>query len=256
MLAGRMTPDETSQPAQRTSLMALVALGLSLMCPVPMSGLCGALMGGIALRRIGASGGRLSGGGPAKVAVVLGVIVTAMQMFVLFGVAQSWTFYKKQMLPIMDEAVVALVSLEVHEDQELWSQGFLESVEVSRLSGVRDRLGLWEGAGARVRIGGGEMWRSFRTLFRSASVRAGGGGGVAAPQAVPFGLVVGDEEYFGWFFFDSVELENGLLLVEDVLIEIDDGTALTLLVDGAASELATGWLGWELLAIDGEGPSS
>ena len=43
--------------------------------------------------------GRLTGRGLAIAGIILGIIVTALQLFFLFGALQGWTFYTKQMAP-------------------------------------------------------------------------------------------------------------------------------------------------------------
>ncbi|MFG0258021.1 MAG: hypothetical protein ACF8GE_08985 [Phycisphaerales bacterium JB043] len=230
-------PDVTT----RTSLMALVALGLSVMCPIPALGLVGAILGALSLRRIGLSGGRLSGGGPAKAAVILGLIATSLQVFLLFGAAQSWTYYRRQMQPEMVRAIEAIGSPTLETNPPVWDTIVLERLTPERHDEVRALL---EGQRVRVRIGIGEMWRSFATLVRGSSVRPSGAGGPSAAQAVPCTIEIDEEEMFAWFFFDADALSNKQLRVSDVMFVMEDGRVTTLLPDGPANELASEWLGW------------
>jgi hypothetical protein len=66
-------PDFTEQ---RTSVLAIIALVLGILCPIPLLGLLGAILGIIALFVISGSQGRLKGRGLAIGGIVLGLLGT------------------------------------------------------------------------------------------------------------------------------------------------------------------------------------
>ena len=242
-------PTHPDASAPRTSLLSLLALGLSIMCPVPLFGLAGAVLGGISLRRISASGGTLTGGAPAKAAVILGTIATAGQLYLFFGAMQAWTFYRKQMQPAMVQAFEAIESGVVDSAPPVFGTAVLEELTPARLEAVRTVLSEQVGTGVAVRIGMREQVKSFQTLVRTRSVQPGTTMGSADSTAVPCTIHAGEAELFAWVFFDADMLQPGNVLVTDVLVQLADGSALTLLPAGPASELATSWLGWDVMEL-------
>lgn len=70
-------PDEATLP-QRTSIMAILSLVLSLICCIPGLGAIGAILGGVSLVSISRSGGRVTGTGLAVTGIVLGLLVSVI----------------------------------------------------------------------------------------------------------------------------------------------------------------------------------
>ncbi len=78
-------PGDFGTIPQRTSLLAITALVLSLICPIPGLGVLGMILGLCAIIAIGRSEGRLGGTGMAVAGIILGLFVTAG--WVIAGVA-------------------------------------------------------------------------------------------------------------------------------------------------------------------------
>jgi hypothetical protein len=79
--------DPTMEPP-RTSVLAIVALILSLICLIPGFGTLGVILGVISLLLISGSQGRVSGTGLAVTAIVLGLLVSVVQVGIVVGVNQ------------------------------------------------------------------------------------------------------------------------------------------------------------------------
>jgi hypothetical protein len=74
--------------APRTSISAIASLVTSLICCIPGAGILATLFGAIAIVRISSSGGRKSGRMLAFAGIVIGLLVTAIQVAVLIGAVQ------------------------------------------------------------------------------------------------------------------------------------------------------------------------
>lgn len=102
---------DTFDPAlepPRTSVLAIVALVLSLICFIPGFGALGVLLGVIAIVMIAGSQGRLSGNGLAVSAIVLGLIISVVWIGVGIGVNQAIVAVKTQLVAPVNQALVAL----------------------------------------------------------------------------------------------------------------------------------------------------
>lgn len=77
--------DDIPPTPQRTSIMAIFSLVLSLICCIPGLGLLGALFGIGALVGISSSRGRVGGKGLAITGIVIGLIVTTLWVLAAYG---------------------------------------------------------------------------------------------------------------------------------------------------------------------------
>jgi hypothetical protein len=216
------------------------------MCPIPLFGLTGALLGGLSLRRIAASRGMLTGGAPAKVAVIIGLIVTAGQLFIFFGFAQAWTFNRKQLHPAMVRAIEAIELGDINTSPPIFTTQTSTQLTPERLEAVRTFLLNEAGSGMEVRINIRRQLNGFRTLFRWDSVRPGGTSGADESPGIPCTIHGDRADLLAWVFFDAHTMQPGNVLVTDVMVQLPDGAVLTLLPDGPAQILATTWLEWDV----------
>lgn len=106
---------EVLEPApQRTSVLAILALVLAivsivpLFCVVPGSGALAVVLGGAALLFINRERGRLSGTGLAATGIVLGLMVTVLQIVAVVMISRGMQFYKQNIVGPIDKALVAL----------------------------------------------------------------------------------------------------------------------------------------------------
>ena len=80
---------------ERTSVLAIVALVLSLICIIPGFGVLGAILAVIALIMIGGSNGRLGGRGLAIAALIIGLLVSTVWIGGFLVIQQGMTAFTK-----------------------------------------------------------------------------------------------------------------------------------------------------------------
>jgi hypothetical protein len=101
---------------QRTSVLAILSLVIAIISIVPLfcvflgSGALAVIFGGAALLFINRERGRLSGTGLAATGIVLGLMVTVLQIVVVMMVTKAMQFYKQNIIGPIDTALVALDS--------------------------------------------------------------------------------------------------------------------------------------------------
>lgn len=93
---------------RRTSILAIIALVLSLICILPGAGLLGAIFGLAALIGISQSRGRVGGTGLAIAGLLLGLVFTALQVAVLIGALQAKKFFEIQMIGPANATMTAI----------------------------------------------------------------------------------------------------------------------------------------------------
>ena len=98
--------DPTMEPP-RTSVLAIVALILSLICLIPGFGTLGVILGVISLLLISGSQGRVSGTGLAVTAIVLGLLVSVVQVGIVVGVNQALGIFKNKLLAPVNQSFTA-----------------------------------------------------------------------------------------------------------------------------------------------------
>lgn len=104
--------DFDSPVAARTSVLAISALILSILCFLPGFGLLALLLGGAAILFISRSQGRLRGLGMAVAACVLGLVVSVVQLFVVVGAVGAANTASAALGPMLAPAQRALVAME------------------------------------------------------------------------------------------------------------------------------------------------
>ena len=97
MTSSQTTPLAPAQPKTRGLAIASLVLGIVGLCTVGLTGIVGIILGIIALKKIGRSGGQVAGRGLAiggivasVVTLLLGAILVAASLFLSLGVSQAW----------------------------------------------------------------------------------------------------------------------------------------------------------------------
>lgn len=104
---GTFHPDHM-QVEQRTSVLAIVALVLSLICFIPGLGAMGALLGVVALIFISKSAGRLVGSGFAIAGIIIGLIVTVIWVAILVGGSSAAAVFAKAFVKPSETTMMAI----------------------------------------------------------------------------------------------------------------------------------------------------
>lgn len=236
---------------ERTSAMAIASLATSIGCCIPGVGLLAALMGVISLGLIGQSHGRLSGRAPAAVAIMLGLIGTVIWGAIGAGGLQAWTFYKKQMAPVADRALMAaaagdIVALraEMNPDaagdfDEARVRFFIETIEAEQ--------GAIEGTVTDLHT----TFQAFGRIYSGNRPQPGPGpGGPGDFVPVPVTLRCAGGDVLAWPVFDKGGFGSGTVRLVDILVQMPDMEAVALREDGPAASFAPS-LGWTLIEPPG-----
>ncbi len=104
--------DFESPVAARTSILAISALVLSILCFIPGFGLLALLLGGAAILFISRSQGRLTGLGMAVAACVLGLVTSVVWLFLVVGAVGAANSASAALGPMLAPAQRALVAME------------------------------------------------------------------------------------------------------------------------------------------------
>lgn len=105
-----MPDDETINPGEpvRISRNAALSLVAAIFCCIPGFGLIAAVLGVVALYRIGGSGGKLGGRTLAAVGLTLGLISTSAWLSLGLGARQAYSTYKTSVAAPMVEYLKAI----------------------------------------------------------------------------------------------------------------------------------------------------
>ena len=219
----------------RTSVMAVLSLLFAIPCCVPGAGLLAAVLGGVSLGLIRNARGRLSGKPAAIVAIFLGIFVTVGQVAIGFGIAQGYTFYRKQMEPVADTAFVAVSQRDYAGVRAVLTSDANADLTDERIASFAEAYeaatGKATGATGDIR----QMMDSFKTVFSSSrrNVNASGPGQTdSAP--IPFRIDTDHGSFIGVVVFDGPSLGTGTLRVHDLMAILPGAKAVTLRDDGPA----------------------
>lgn len=109
-----LSMDELDAGPTRNSVLAIIALVLGivsiipLFCLFPGSGALAVIFGGAAILMISRERGRLGGTGMAATGIVLGILVTVVQITVVIGINSFMGVYNSQIVGPVDEALEAV----------------------------------------------------------------------------------------------------------------------------------------------------
>lgn len=97
MTSSQTTPSAPAQPKTSGLAIASIVLGIAGLCTVGLTGIVGIILGIIALKKIGRSGGQVAGRGLAIgglvasiVTLLLGAILVGASLFLSLGVSRAW----------------------------------------------------------------------------------------------------------------------------------------------------------------------
>lgn len=114
-------------PPPRTSAMAIISLVIGiisifpLLCIFPGSGTLAMVFGGAAVLLIHRERGRLGGTGLAATGIVLGLLVTVVQVTVAIGISNFMGLYKTHAVGPVDEAIRAMKSRDYATARKLFT---------------------------------------------------------------------------------------------------------------------------------------
>lgn len=243
-----MGPELDAPP--RTSAMSIASLVTSLGCVIPGVGLLAVVLGIVALGLIGRARGRLSGRGLAATGIILGLISTVLWGAVAAGGLQAWTFYTKQMAPVGDRAIMAAAAGDLDALRAEMTQSAGESVDAQRMAFFISTIEDDQGAIVSVETNISTMSQAFGRVFGGSQ----GGGGGAQPGSdvapVPVALRCAQGDVLAWPIFDAQSFNGGTPLLADIMVQLPNQQAVTLLEDGDGAIFAR-QLGWSVITPPG-----
>jgi prepilin-type processing-associated H-X9-DG protein len=97
MTSSQTTPSAPAQPKTSGLAIASIVLGIAGLCTVGLTGIVGIILGIIALKKIGRSGGQVAGRGLAIGGIVASIVtllvwalLVALSLFLSLGVSRAW----------------------------------------------------------------------------------------------------------------------------------------------------------------------
>lgn len=134
---------------RRTSVLAIVALVLALLCFIPGFGLLAMILGGASLLFISQSRGRLGGLGLAITACVVGLIVTVIQGAIFYGMAQVSSAATTHFTKPVGTVFTGVANLDYKAARSLLTpraSSVITDAEIAAFSkAVKDELGAYAG---------------------------------------------------------------------------------------------------------------
>lgn len=226
--------DELGDPVgQRTSLMAIFALVLSLICCIPPLSTIGALLGVVSLVVIGNSMGRLSGRAPAIVAIMAGLIVTVVQGAIFAGLLQGYTFYQKQMVPEARSAVMAAAAGDHPLAMDSFTQSAAAEISPERMRFFIDTIEASEGRILGVDTTFDALIEAFGRVYSGARGSQKPGGGQTRDVApIPIVIQCDSGPVIAFAMFDQDSLGQPPIKLVDILVQLPGVTAVALHPDG------------------------
>jgi len=224
----------------RTSVLAVSSLASSLVCCIPFLGVLSIVMGSASLLLIGKSNGRLTGRGAAIAGLIVGIMTTVIWGALGAGGLQSWTFYKKQIIPVAESTFSATQTndvatvrshLNATADAELTDEQIQEFMAV-----CNEEFGTIHSVSGDIET----LWESFvDTMKRSQGNNRGGGGQfdeMIAPA--PVAIEASEGRYFVWLLFDADSLKGQQdRKLADILLMQDGRNGISLRKDGPGRDM-------------------
>lgn len=197
----------------RTSLLAI----FSIICAIPCAclpivgivpGLLGVTLGAVSLGLIKRSNGRLSGRTPAVVGIFLGLLMVVLNVALLIGMTQAYTYYQNTMQPVAETFFVSASQgdytkarsvLTTTADADVTDEkiaSFIEAIEVNegRITGVTANLA--------------QVFESFADVYSSSRGGTVVGGNQSGSDAAPTPFRVDTDQgsFIGVAIFDGQSL--------------------------------------------------
>ncbi len=217
-------------------LVTPAALLAVLLLPAPA--LLGAALGGWALGAIGRSRGRLGGRTMALAALFVGLSVGALQGAIAGSALATWWPVKKLVVPVVNEMAVALEKGDYGRARRSLAPAASQVVSDERLAALLVDSRMAYGPLREATFGLDVFVDSYRFVRRSAGGQGGGGGGGISAPPKPVGLTFARGRVIAYVFVDQGALDNGEVLILDMLVAGPLGSGRTLLPAGQAAEAA------------------
>lgn len=112
---GKPGNDFETPVATRTSILAVAALVLSLLCFVPGLGVLALMLGGAAILLISRSNGRLGGLGLAVTGCIIGLVTSVIWVLMTIGAVSAMQSLNSTMAPMLAPARTALTAIEQND---------------------------------------------------------------------------------------------------------------------------------------------
>lgn len=223
--------------APRTSISAIASLVLSLICCIPGFGILATLLGAFAVVRIGSSAGRKSGRFLALAGIIIGLLVTAVQVGLFIGAVQVARKFTSNIINPMNTAFVQLTQGDHTGLSALVDPTVLPAGDKSQM----DRFL----AEATAKLGAFKGFQDQGFQFQS---QGGPGANVVVPGLAPIPLPVNFANGNALMFllvdekqFLSIMLGNTPLAgsVKNMIITTQDGTTIYLIPPTGTPTLLT-----------------
>lgn len=244
--------DEMAEP--RLSVMSVLSIVCSIpFCCIPALGIVGATLGAVSLVKINASQGRVYGRGAAVTGLLLGIITTALWTSLYFGVAQAYTFYKKQMAPAAQQFMVDASKGDIAAARTLLSPGAEADLTDDRLLAFMATIEASEGKVIGVHADLERVFESFKRL-RS---KPGGSLNVQDAAPVPLALETTGGTTLMWCLFDEsgFRAKPQQVQVADMVVLLNDGRAVTLRESGPGADVVL-WMHAKLAPVEPATPGA
>lgn len=134
-----LDPDADFSPGpERTSILAILALVLSLLCFIPFMGVLAAVLGFASLIGISRSSGRVGGSGMAIAGLVIGLLFTAIWGGIFYGAAQVSQFFKGQIVGPASQAIKAIDQGDFQTGRDIFVPAAAAQITDEQLKAFRD----------------------------------------------------------------------------------------------------------------------
>jgi len=232
-------PPEFDGP-RRTSLMAVFSILCSLPCGcVPVIGVffsaLGVLLGALSLSAIKKARGQLGGRVAAIIGVMLGLIVSVIQIYFILGMVTQAVFYINQQVPNAERMAAAIRAADIPAARAELGAGADAAIDDERLewfmAELPNRLG---NVDAVVPVGINEYLDTMEKLgVASAAVPR-----LEFGQVMPFVIIHDGRRSLCWIIFDRTDMPQNISSIDDIVIFLPGDEVITLRADGLGKSLA------------------
>lgn len=207
---------------------------------LPFPALLGAAMGGVALRNISRSQGRLGGRTMAIIAVFLGLISATLQGAMAGSALATYWPVKSRVAPVVAEFARAVEINDFAAARQALSASASQVAGDERQKALLAPCFVQLGAFRQATFGLDVFVDSFRQVRDSAQRASASGSAAAGPGDAPkpVGLAFARGRVIAYVFVDHGALDQGNVEILDMLVVNREGPATALLPDGPAMQAA------------------
>lgn len=208
---------------------------------LPVPSFLGAALGGIALRNISRSQGRLGGKAMALIGLFLGLMTGVLQGAVAGSALATYWPVKTRVAPVVQEFVNSVQVNDFAAARTALSKSASQVVTDEQLRSLIAPIIVRLGPFRQATFGLDVFVDSFKQVREAASrAAAGGGTGLAGPGEAPkpVGLKFARGRVIAYVFVDQGALAQGDVEILDMLVVDSQGAATALLPDGPAIQAA------------------